>query len=44
MPKHPIEFGSMGAGLGGLTGMDILLAGQFLLDLAALELRRVSKS
>lgn len=39
-----IEVGSLGPGLGGLIGLDLLRAGQFLLDFDALDLRRANHS
>ena len=40
----PIDVGSLGPGLDGLIGLDLLRAGQFLLDCNALELRRANHS
>ena len=40
----PIDVGTLGPGLGGLIGLDLLRAGQFLLDCDALELRRANHS
>lgn len=34
-----IDVGSLGPGLGGLIGLDLLRAGQFVLDCDALDLR-----
>ncbi len=45
-PAHafPVDLGSLGPGLGGLIGLDLLWADQFLLDCGALEIRRVNHS
>ena len=37
-----IDVGSLGPGLGGLIGLDLLRAGRFLLDCGALELRQTN--